>query len=111
MDALSSRGALEVERVVEDDERCALFVLTGDIDETVAPRLLEQLMESARRSQVDLVIIDLIRVDYCGAAGVKCLEAAHRAAGRHGTELALTRPSQFVRRVLTISGLTHLLAE
>ncbi|TQS39593.1 STAS domain-containing protein [Cryptosporangium phraense] len=111
VDTLYGPGVLDVARVVEEDQCYALFLLTGDIDEIVAPRLLEQLVTAARLPEIDLVIVDLIRVDFCGASGANCLDAAHRAAGRHGAELVLTRPSQFVRRVLQITGLAHLVAD
>lgn len=104
-------GALDVARLIDEDAHYALFLLTGNIDEPSAPRLLDHLVSAARLTEVDLVIVDLIRVEFLGGAGANCLDAAWRAAGRLDTQVVLTRPSAFVRRILRVTGLDRLVAE
>ena len=105
----SADGSLDVARVIDEDKHYALFCLGGTLNEGTAPQLLEHLVAAARLPEVDLLIVDLLGVAYLGAPGAGCLEAAWRAAGRHGTELVVCRPTGFVRRVLEVSGLSGLI--
>ncbi|GAA0274150.1 STAS domain-containing protein [Cryptosporangium japonicum] len=104
-------GILEVSRAVDEDQRWALFQLSGTLDEGTAPQLLELLVAAARIDAVDLVIADLLQVSWIGGPGARCFDAAARAAGRHGAQLVLSRPTLFVRRVLEVTGLAGLVTD
>jgi anti-anti-sigma factor len=105
----SADGSLDVARVIDENKHYALFSLGGTLNESTAPQLLEHLVAAARLPAVDLVIVDLLAVAYLGAPGANCLEAAWRAAGRHGAEFVVCRPTGFVRRVLEATGLSALI--
>jgi anti-anti-sigma factor len=105
----SGDATLEVARVVDEEQRYALFVLHGELTEGTAPQLLEHLVAAARRPAVDLVIVDLSQVISLGAAGANCLEAAWRAAKRLDAQVVASRPSPFARQVLEAAGLSELL--
>lgn len=107
----SDDAMLDVARIVDETNRYALFVLGGILDEGTAPQLLEHLVAAARIDAVDLVIVDLLALVWFGAPGARALEAAWRAAERHGAELVVARPSDFVRRALEATGLSSLLAD
>jgi anti-anti-sigma factor len=105
----SADASLDVARVIDEDKRYALFMLHGDLSEGTAPQLLEHLVAAARRTAVDLVIVDLSQVNFLSAAGASCLEAALRAGERLGAQVVASRPSRFARQILQTAGLSVML--
>ena len=67
--------------------------------------LAQQVERSPRFFRNAPVVLDLGRVSFMDAAGIRVLVDAHHRAARMGTTLTVRRPSPAVVRVLTIAGL------
>jgi anti-anti-sigma factor len=88
--------------IVRDGTASATVRLAGEIDFTsveAAHRALARLEPGTRR-----IVLDLSRVTYCDAAGIRFLLTARSRAGEAGTDLAVRYPLRSVSRVLDLTG-------
>ncbi len=88
--------------VVRDGAASAIVRLAGEMDFTsveAARRAVAELQAGTRR-----VVLDLSRVTYCDAAGIRFLLAARRRASEAGTDLTVRHPHRSVSRVLDLTG-------
>jgi anti-sigma B factor antagonist len=53
------------------------------------------------------VAVEVSRLTFCDTAGITCFIHAYRRAEKSGTRIVFLRPSEQVRRLLTITGLTE----
>lgn len=84
-------------------ERLTVIVV-GELDIATAPPLAHHLLEVVRAG--DTVVVDLERVEFCGAAGVQLLvELRDHVAALDG-RLVLRAPSRPVLKVLAVTQLT-----
>ena len=79
--------------------------VTGRVDSATAPELEQALLGllDAERSQI---VLDLQDADYMSSAGLRVLVAMHKATKKNGGGLCLAQPSDRVREVLDLAGLT-----
>lgn len=83
--------------------------ILGEIDMATAP-VLEGCLQEVESNGGTAIVVDLEQVTFMDCSGLRpFLEAAQRAS-RSGRTFAITRAPAAVRRVLQITGTTHLLA-
>ena len=82
--------------------------VSGEIDLASAPYLGDALTAA-----IDIghgpVIVDLAEVTFMDSTGLGVMVSAHKRLARAGRQLRLRSPSAKVTRVVTVSGLDHLL--
>ncbi|GAB7109538.1 hypothetical protein JCM4814A_78520 [Streptomyces phaeofaciens JCM 4814] len=78
----------------------------GELDIATAPCLRQVLRSCADRRED--ITLDLRRLDFIDASGLRPVVAAHRRAARQGSTFAVRGPSAAVRRVLTLTRLEGL---
>lgn len=83
--------------------------LFGEIDMATVP-LLEQWLQAAESNGNTAIVVDLERVTFIDAGGLRAFLGAAKRASRGGRTFAITRVPALVLRVLRITGTTHLLA-
>jgi anti-sigma B factor antagonist len=76
--------------------------LHGELDLASAP-LLEREIESAELGDTALVVLDLEDLEFIDSTGLRIVLAAHERARERGQEFAVTRGSQQVQRLLSIT--------
>lgn len=94
-------GLLRTDVEVEGPDTA--LTLTGELDRCSRYPFWEELSRAAAAT-TGLVILDLSRLAFLDAAGLRALEKAHLMMGER---LIVRRPSLAVRRLLELSGLDH----
>ncbi|HZE42085.1 MAG TPA: STAS domain-containing protein [Stackebrandtia sp.] len=82
----------------------AVVTLTGEIDIGTAPRLTAA-VETALESTPLRVILDMSGVTFCDSQGLGTLVVLNRAATRSRSVLVLSDLTDFLNRLLTVTGL------
>ena len=77
-----------------------LFEVCGDLDDTLVARMRESIF-SAAATRPRRIVVDLARVGFVDAVGLRTLIAARRRCTAGGTGFALRRPSRAVQRLLS----------
>jgi anti-anti-sigma factor len=93
--------------IVYDGAASATVRLAGEIDFAsvgAARHAVLGLSEGTRR-----IVLDLSRVTYCDAAGIRFLIAARRLARRAGADLVVRYPLRSVARLLDLTGTLRLI--
>lgn len=85
--------------------------IRGEIDRDTAGRLRLSLSHAISTTPAGLITVDLSRVPLVDAAGVGALMEAAAAADAAGVALRLVGANPFVRHVLAVTGMAHLLAQ
>ncbi len=81
-----------------------VLCLHGELDLASAP-LLEQEIESAsNEATAAMVVLDLMELRFIDSTGLRIVLAANERAQERGQEFALTRGSEQVQRLLSITG-------
>jgi anti-sigma B factor antagonist len=89
-------------RVVEENGSSTVL-LTGDIDLERSPLARTALLASVKKGRP--VIVDLSAVNYMDSSGVASLVEAFQRARAGNIEFSLLKPSDQVRKVLTLARL------
>jgi anti-sigma B factor antagonist len=76
--------------------------LHGELDLSSAP-LLQSEIESAGADGATLVVLDLDDLEFIDSTGLRIILAAHERSRERGQMLALTRGSQQVQRLMSIT--------
>jgi anti-anti-sigma factor len=76
--------------------------LHGELDLASAP-LLQGEIESAGAADTTLVVLDLDELEFIDSTGLRIILAAHEHSQESGQMLALTRGSQQVQRLMSIT--------
>jgi len=93
-------------RTVVEPGACTVTV-TGEVDATCAPVLESGLLDVLTRPDVTVVLLDLSRVGFLGAAGLTALVVAHRTAERTGRLLRMRcGGNRTVLRPMELTGLS-----
>ena len=79
-----------------------------ELDVSTAVALEEHLSAIEGYGNEDIVI-DLERMTFMDSSGVRCFRAAADRAKRSGRKFEMVNPAPMVRKVLAITGDTHLL--
>ncbi len=77
--------------------------LLGDIDSHTAPLLEDALREFDQETDLN---VDMAKVDFVDSTGLRVLVARHQMLDTAGHRLVLANPSDAVRRLLDITGLS-----
>jgi anti-anti-sigma factor len=88
---------------VRDDERAVVIGVTGELDLASSPEL-ERELERGTSSDVELLIIDLRRLEFMDSTGLSVLVRAHQRATENGKRLAIVKGPQQVQRLLSLTG-------
>jgi anti-sigma B factor antagonist len=80
-----------------------VLCLHGELDLASAP-LLAQEIENASDTPTAMVVLDLKDLRFIDSTGLRIVLAAHERSQERGQEFALTRASEQVQRLLTITG-------
>lgn len=91
---------LQVE-VRGDPDRTVLRLL-GELDLASAP-LLQTEIERVETQDAPLIVLDLDDLEFIDSTGLRIILAAHERAQERGRMLALTRGSQQVKRLFSIT--------
>ncbi|HEY2535709.1 MAG TPA: STAS domain-containing protein [Solirubrobacteraceae bacterium] len=91
---------LQVE-VRSEPDRVVLHLL-GELDLASAP-LLQGTLENAEADAPPLTVLDLDDLEFIDSTGLRIILAAHERAQERGQMLALTRGSQQVQRLMSIT--------
>ncbi|HVL89950.1 MAG TPA: STAS domain-containing protein [Actinomycetota bacterium] len=83
--------------------------VSGEIDLATAP-VLEGWLDTAERNGNRAIVVDLEHVTFIDASGLRAFLHAAQRASLAGRTLELTNAPAVVRRVLQLTGCTHLLA-
>jgi anti-anti-sigma factor len=89
---------------VEQQADCTVLYLDGEIDTYVAPRVRECLADMWARTSTPLVIIDLSRVTFCDAAGLRTLLFALKIMEMAGRRLVLSGVGERMALLMRVSG-------
>jgi anti-anti-sigma factor len=79
-----------------------VLCLHGELDLASAP-LLQGEIASAEASDATLVVLDLDDLQFIDSTGLRIILAAHERSQERGRMLALTRGSQQVQRLMSIT--------
>ena len=83
--------------------------LSGELDLSACQDVQDLITNELRKPDLRRLLIDMSEVTFIDSSVLGALVYAHKAA--HGADRQLTvTPSRFVRRILDVTGLTHLLA-
>jgi anti-sigma B factor antagonist len=88
---------------VRHEEDRVVLDLYGELDLASAP-FLEQEIERAASGTSAPVVLDLQELQFIDSTGLRIILSAHERSKERGQEFALTRGSQQVQRLLSITG-------
>jgi anti-sigma B factor antagonist len=84
--------------------------LRGDADYSVVTTLLDTFGEARALPGVRRIIVDLAAVRFMDSAGLGAFVAGFRFARQDGLTFEVVNPSPGVEKLLTMTGVTHVLA-
>lgn len=100
-----TRPLVEVSFGVEYRDKTSVFQVGGQLDMASCP-LLDRLISSAVRGDETKVILDLSRVEFIGAEGLRLLLGLAARVEREGGILSVRAPSPATRRMFTAGSVT-----
>jgi anti-sigma B factor antagonist len=103
-----NHGSQQLEIRLREGENCARLSLRGELDVASAGAFMEQL-SLVNQSGVAELIVDLSELTYIDPTGLSVLAVEQRRASASGMTLHIASPSDFVRRMLRITGLINVL--
>jgi len=86
----------------------ARLFLTGELDDATTP-ILERSLREIERDPTTGLIIDLSGLTFLDSSGLLLLLRASERAGQAGRAFGIVDPRPNVRRILRVTGTTHLL--
>lgn len=99
-------GVLDMD--VEARAGWTLVHVAGDLDYGTA-RFWEAGLSEPLSAGGAQVAVEVSRLTLCDTAGITCFTHAYQRAQESGARIVFLRPSEQVRRLLTITGLTEYL--
>jgi len=87
---------------VRSEQDRVVLSLHGELDLASAP-LLQDEIESAEAEDATLVVLDLDDLEFIDSTGLRIILSAHERSQERGQMLALTRGSQQVQRLMSIT--------
>ncbi|MEQ9662150.1 MAG: STAS domain-containing protein [Parasphingopyxis sp.] len=94
--------ASTLEWQVDKRDGGTVVAASGRVDESTATEFAEVLGEHAETAGARLVV-DLGGIEYMSSRGLRALTLAHRRGEEAGTKIALARPNETMREILSIS--------
>ena len=80
--------------------------LDGELDMATAP-LLQSAFEDAHLAAPEMVLLDLRRLRFVDSTGLRIILAARNRCRERGQQLAVTRGSEQVERLLSVTGMSQ----
>jgi anti-sigma B factor antagonist len=103
-----NQSSQQLEFQLREGENCARLSLHGELDVASAGAFIEQL-SLVNRSGVAELTVDLSELSYIDPTGLSVLAVEQQRAAASGMTLHIASPSDFVRRMLRITGLIDVL--
>jgi anti-sigma B factor antagonist len=93
----------------ESFKRADLITVTGRIDSSNAPELEAALSAVTDGGRYNIVL-DLSGIEYMSSAGLRAIVGAYRECRNHGGDVRIANPSDRMREVFDLAGLTAIFA-
>lgn len=88
-------------------DRVVAITLDGEIDYATAPRLRGSIMEALTTEPAPTaIVVDMAGVTFVDSIGLGTVVVGYRICRQVGVKLAVRNPSEFVARLLEVSGVT-----
>jgi anti-sigma B factor antagonist len=91
--------------VSQQDDRVVVS-LDGELDMASAP-LLQRAIEDVELASRPLLVLDLERLEFIDSTGLRIILSTHKRCQERDQELAVTRGSQQVERLLSVTGMAE----
>jgi len=91
---------------VSHEQDRAVLALAGELDMASAP-LLQRAMEDEQLASKPLIVLDLQQLEFIDSTGLRIILAARKLCAEREQELAVTRGSQQVERLLSVTGMSE----
>lgn len=88
--------------------RVTTLTLSGELDLMSSPAL-EAALERANSSDAEATVVDLRTLEFMDSTGLHVLVKGHQSAQESGRAFAVTRGSEQVERLLTLTGIAEVL--
>jgi anti-sigma B factor antagonist len=88
--------------------RAITVVLSGELDLVASPAL-DRVIEDQAESDVDVIVVDLRRVEFMDSTGLHAVLRIQQAAHELGRRFAVIRGPGQVQRLFELTGLTETL--
>jgi anti-anti-sigma factor len=86
--------------------QAVLIGVSGELDLASSPEL-EQELERATASDLELLVIDLRNLEFMDSTGLSVLVRAHQKATQSGKRFAIVKGPQQVQRLLSLTGVAE----
>lgn len=91
---------------VRDGDHAVLIGVSGELDLASSPEL-ERELERATASDLELLVIDLRKLEFMDSTGLSVLVRAHQKATQSGKRFAIVKGPQQVQRLLSLTGVAE----
>jgi anti-sigma B factor antagonist len=88
----------------DDGDGAAHLAVTGEIDGETCDALVALIANAAARPGTEALVVDLARVTFLDASGVRALLRGAEVAARHNIGYSLANPGEIVRHILDVTG-------
>lgn len=99
---MEARDHLQID--VSEEENRIVLALDGELDMASSPRL-ERVVEELEMEGKPTVVLDLQQLAFIDSTGLRIILSVHKRCHERGQELAVTRGSQQVERLLSVTGM------
>ena len=89
-------------------DRLTTVAVTGELDLVSSPAL-EAELERATGCDCDVIVVDLRTLGFMDSTGLHVLVKGHQRAHESGRAFAVTRGSEQVHRLLTLTGVAEVM--
>jgi len=104
---MGEQGQLRIDSAIEADR--VVLALDGELDMASAP-VLQSAFEDSELADKEMVVLDLRRLQFVDSTGLRMILAARNRCRERGQQFAVTRGSEQVERLLSVTGMaSHLL--
>jgi anti-sigma B factor antagonist len=94
-----------MEILTKEMKRVSMVTVSGRVDSNTAPdfdKALQVLINAGRSN----IVVDMKGVEYLSSAGLRALVSAAKASKHSGGDVRIAQPSQRVKEVMGLAGLT-----
>ena len=100
----------EIKIKEEDIPQGVKFIITGRIDSNTADYFRIKL-ERAQKNKKFNIIMNMSEVEYLSSIGIRVIIKAYKVSKEAGGKVEIEKPSEIVRKVLTVTSLNELLIQ
>jgi anti-sigma B factor antagonist len=101
---------LSIDLRTEDGGGTLVFKLRGSLDLATAPTVRAALSDAADQGSHEVLIVDLMQLEFLDSTGLGVLIGAHRRAAERGASFRLIVSDGLISRLLNITGLIGVFA-